>query len=131
MTKPIYEYTKQHCKHLRLMGTLTYVDMANLYKLTCFEKYPHFHVKAQTASDKMLINNALHSHSPGRGRGRRQGHDHDKGKGRQKGKGDRQGKGKSKGRGRNPSQRRNKGKGRGNPQKTDNTDSKPKRAKKD
>ena len=96
VTEPIYEYTKQHCKHLRLMGTLTYAVMANLYKLTCFEKYPHFHVKAQTASDKTLINNALHSHSQGRGRGRRQGHDNDKGKGRQKGKGDRQGKGKAK-----------------------------------
>ncbi len=69
VTEPIYEYTKQNCKHLKLMGTLTYAVMANLYKLTCFEKYPHFHVKAQTASDKMLINNALNSHSPGRGRG--------------------------------------------------------------
>ena len=124
VTEPIYEYTKQHCKHLRLMGTLTYAVMANLYKLTCFEKYPHFHVKAQTASDKMLINNALHSHSQGRGRGRRQGQEHDKDKGRQKGKGDRHEKGKSKGRGRHQSQDRNKGKGRGNPQKNDHADNK-------
>ena len=50
ITEPIYEYTKQHCKHLRLLGTLTYPVMANLYKLTCFEKYPHFHVKAQMES---------------------------------------------------------------------------------
>ena len=124
VTEPIYEYTKQHCKHLKLMGTLTYSVMANLYKLTCFEKYPHFHVKAQTESDKTLINNALHSNSHGRGRGRRQGFTSDKGKGRQKGKGDRHGKGKSKGRGRNPSQTRHKGKGRGSAQQKGNADSK-------
>ncbi len=67
VTEPIYEYTKQHCKHLKLMGTLTYAIMANLYKLTCFEKYPHFHVKAHSDTEKTLINNALHSHSHGRG----------------------------------------------------------------
>jgi hypothetical protein len=104
------------------MGTFTYAVMANLYKLTCYEKYPHFHVKAQSESHKTLINNTLHSHSHGRGRGRRLGYTHDKGKGRQKGKGDRHGKGKSKGRGRSQSQGRHKGKGRGNPQKPDNAD---------
>jgi hypothetical protein len=45
----------------------------NLYKLTCFEKYPHFHVKAQNGINgtglKMLINNSL---SHGRGRTKRQ-----------------------------------------------------------
>jgi hypothetical protein len=51
ITEPIYEYTKQHCKHLRLLGTLTYLVMDNLYKLTCFEKYPHFHVKAQNGTN--------------------------------------------------------------------------------
>ncbi len=60
ITEPIYEYTKQHWKHPRLLGTLTYPVMANLYKLTCFEKYPHFHVKAQSGINgtglKTLIN---------------------------------------------------------------------------
>ncbi len=81
-------------------------------------------MKAQTASDKTLINNALHSHSHGRGRGRRQEHEHEKGKGRQKSKGDRQEKGKSKERGRHQSQDKHKGKGRGNPQKNDHADNK-------
>ena len=80
VTEPIYEYTKQHCKHLKLLGTLTYAIMANLYKLTCFEKYPHFHVKAHSDTEKTLINNALHSQSPGRGRGRRQSPANEKGK---------------------------------------------------
>ena len=111
------------------MGTLTYAVMANLYKLTCFEKYPHFHVKAQTASDKTLINNALHSHSQGRGRGRRQGHDNDKGKGRQKGKGDRQGKGKAKDGGETHPNAETKGKAEETQRKPTTPTLKPKRAK--
>ncbi len=73
ITEPIYEYTKQHCKHLRLLGNLTYPVMANLYKLTCFEKYPHFHVKAQNGINdtglKTLINNSS-SHGRGRNKGK-------------------------------------------------------------
>jgi hypothetical protein len=73
ITEPIYECTKQHCKHLRLSGTLTYPVVANLYKLTCFEKYPHFHVKAQNGINgtglKTLINNSL-SHGRGRTKGK-------------------------------------------------------------
>jgi hypothetical protein len=108
------------------MGTISSAIMANLYKLTCFEKYPHFHVKAQSDTEKTLINNALHSHSHERGWGRRPGYEHDKDKGHQKGKGDRHGKGKSKGWGRSQSQGRHKGKGRGNPQKPGNADPKTK-----
>ena len=115
ITEPIYEYTKQHCKHLRLLGTLTYPVMANLYKLTCFEKYPHFHVKAQNGITgtglKTLINNSL-SHGRGRTKGKGQGRSREKGNG----KGDRQGKGNSKGRGRNQSNT-NQGRRRGNGQK--------------
>ena len=114
ITEPIYEYTKQHCKHLRLLGTLTYPVMANLYKLTCFEKYPHFHVKAQNGLNgtglKTLINNSL-SHGRGRTKGKGQGRSREKGNG----KGDRQGKGNSKGRGRTQSNT-NQSRGRGNSQ---------------
>jgi hypothetical protein len=80
ITEPIYEYTKQHCKHLRLLGTPNYLPvMANLYKLTCFEKYPHFHVKAQNGIDgKSLINNSLNtSYGRGRGKGKDQGRNRD------------------------------------------------------
>ncbi len=102
ITEPIYEYTKQHCKHLRLLGTLTYPVMANLYKLTCFEKYSHFHVEAQNGINgtglKTLINNSL-SHGRGRTKGKGQGRSREKGNS----KGDRQGKGNGKGRGRNQS----------------------------
>jgi hypothetical protein len=113
---PIYEYTKQHCKHLRLLGKLTYSVMANLYKLTCFEKYPHFHVKAQNGMDgKSLINNSLNtSHGRGRGKGKGQGRNRDQERG--KSRGYRQSKGNSKGRGRNKSNT-TKSRGRGNSQK--------------
>jgi hypothetical protein len=96
ITEPIYEYTKQHCKHLRLLGTLTYPMMANLYNLNCFEKYPHFHVKAQNGMDgKSLTNNSRNtSHGRGRGKGKGQGRNRDQE--RDKGRGDRQSKGNSK-----------------------------------
>jgi hypothetical protein len=114
ITKPIYKYTKQHRKHLRLLGTLTYPVMANLYKLTCFEKYPHFHVKAQNGMESKTLINSLLSHGSGRNKGKGQGRhrDHERGNG----KGDRQGKGNSKRRGRNQSST-NKSRGRGNSQK--------------
>jgi hypothetical protein len=122
ISEPTYEYTKHHCKHLKLMGTLTYPVMANLYKLTCFEKYPHFHVKEHGTKSKTLTNNSLHSHSHGRGRGRGRERSHAKGKGESKTKGYKQGKGQSKGKGRRQSKERghhNKGKGRGNTHHTD------------
>ncbi len=114
ITEPIYEYTKQHGKHLRLLGTLTYP--VNVYKLTCFEKYPHFHVKSQNGMDgKSLTNNSLNtSHGRGRGKGKGQGRNRDQE--RDKGRGDRQSKGNSKGQGRNQSNT-TKSRGRGNSQK--------------
>jgi hypothetical protein len=104
ITEPIYEYTKQHCKHLRMLGTLTYPVTANLYKLTCFEKYPHFHLKAQNGINgtglKTLINNSL-SHGRERTKGKDQGRSREKGN--------------SKGRERNQSNT-NQSRGRGNSQ---------------
>jgi hypothetical protein len=114
ITEPIYEYTKQHCKHQRWLGTLTYPVMANLYKLTCFEKYPHFHVKAQNGINgtglKTLISNSL-SHGRGRTKGKGQSRSREKSHGKR----DRQGKGNSKGRGKNQSNT-NQSRGRDNSQ---------------
>ncbi len=96
ITETIYEYTKQHCKNLKLLRTLTYsVMMANLYKLTCFEKYPHFHVKAQggTTNKTLLTNNSLHSHGRGRGKGFGRHRSNDRSKGDTQGKGNRKGRG--------------------------------------
>jgi hypothetical protein len=89
--------------------------MANYYKLTCVEKYSHFHVKAQGGTNnKTLTNNSLHSHSHGRGRGK--GYGRHRENDRSKSKGDKQGKGNRKGREKIQSNV-NQSRGRGNRQK--------------
>jgi hypothetical protein len=54
-----YHAIKAHCNSLKILGTLQFAQMIKLYALTCFAKYPHFHLRALGHKDATLTNNSV------------------------------------------------------------------------